>query len=60
MLDPKTIAMIIMFVSVMCIFNLWRIITICYKKQGMYESLPPPPYEINSPPPSYEQTTDNS
>ena len=60
MLDEKTMAMIIMFVSLMCIFNIWRIITICSKKQSSYERIVPPPYEVDSPPPSYEQTTNNS
>tara|TARA_E500000178_G_scaffold230559_2_gene227070 strand:+ start:3891 stop:4073 length:183 start_codon:yes stop_codon:yes gene_type:complete len=59
MLDGKTISMIIIFVSVMCIFNIWRIMCICSEKHAAYERLPPPPYEEDSPP-SYEQTTDNS
>lgn len=59
MLDTKTISMIIIFVFLMCIFNLWKIITICSKKKSVYESIPPPPYEDDEPP-SYEQTADNS
>lgn len=59
MLDEKTIAMIIIFVFFIFIFNMWRNLTICSRKNSVYEIIPPPPYEDDEPP-SYEQITYNS
>lgn len=58
MLDEKNIIMIIIFILLVCMFNIWRIININSRKYSVYERIVTPP--IDESPPNYEQIINNS
>ena len=58
MLDEKNIIMIIIFILLVCMFNIWRIININSRKYSVYERIVTP--SIDESPPNYEQIINNS